>query len=171
MKKYIPSIYKKSVFDVNYDKVYDGGVRHLMFDLDNTLTWAKSSEISDEIAELIEELKKKFTVDLVSNSRNKRVSTIAKRLNVDYVSFARKPSIKSFNIIQNKYDCSRDAIAIIGDQLFTDVKGGNTFGVMTILVDPIGDDIFVTYYNRWRENRKLKKLAKAGNLERGKYYE
>jgi len=171
VKKYIPSVYKKSVFDISYDKIYNSGVRHLMFDLDNTLTWAKSSEISNEIAELIEDLKNKFTVDLVSNSRKKRVSDIAKKLNVEYISFARKPSVKSFNIIQDKYNCSKEEIAIVGDQLFTDVAGGNTYGVMTILVDPIGNDLFVTYYNRWREKRKIKKLTKTGTLERGKYYE
>jgi len=171
MNRYIPTVYKKSVFDINYENLYNIGIRHLMFDLDNTLTWAKSKEVTTEIRELIKKLKNKFTVDIVSNSRKRRVASIAKKLDVGYVSFARKPSVKSFIIIQDKYNCGKEEMIIIGDQLLTDIKAGNKYGIKTLLIDPIGNDLFVTYYNRWRESMKIKKMAEAGILERGKYYE
>jgi len=132
---------------------------------------AHSRELTEETIKLISMLKEKFTVDLVSNSRKKRVEVIAKLLDIEYISFARKPATWSFKAIQEKYNCNKEALLIIGDQLMTDIIGGNRYGIKTALIDPVGMDAVVTYFNRWRENRKLKKLAETGKLERGKYYE
>ena len=60
---------------------------------------------------------------------------------------------------------------MIGDQLMTDVFGGNRFGCYTILVDPLGKkDLKITSLNRTLEKMVIKKLSKKGILERGKYY-
>ena len=171
MKDYIPTIYKKTVLDIDYLELHNKGIRHILFDLDNTLTGAKSKKITAEIVDLIVELKKIFTVDIVSNSIKQRVKNIAEKLDVGYVSFARKPSSKAFILIQKKYGCSKGEVIIIGDQLLTDIKGGNKYGIRTALIDPVDEDMVFTFFNRWRENIKLKKLSKMGNLERGKYYE
>lgn len=35
--KYLPDMYKKNIFDINYDKLKKKGIKCLIFDLDNTL--------------------------------------------------------------------------------------------------------------------------------------
>ena len=84
--------------------------------------------------------------------------------------------MKPFNInfvrVFKQYRYSQTDVAIIGDQLMTDIKGGNNVGIMTILVDPIKEsDAFITKFNRYREHRKLEKLGANGMLLKGRYYE
>ena len=65
----------------------------------------------------------------------------------------------------------KEEMCMVGDQLMTDVFGGNRFGCYTILVDPLGKkDLKITSLNRTLENMIIKKLSKKGILERGKYY-
>ena len=37
MEKYVPDIYQKSIYTVNYAKLLSQGIKCLLFDLDNTL--------------------------------------------------------------------------------------------------------------------------------------
>ena len=64
-------------------------------------------------------------------------------------------------------------VAIIGDQLYKDVLGGNRVGIRTILVNPMSKDdmIFTTLIFRPLERRMFKKLSHKGLFIRGKYYE
>ena len=69
-----------------------------------------------------------------------------------------------------KFDLSE--VAIIGDQLFTDILGGNRVGTKTILVNPMSkDDALSTKVFRFLENSKYCNLKKRGILVKGKYYE
>ena len=53
-------------------------------------------------------------------------------------------------------------IAVIGDQVMTDVWGANRSGMYSILVEPINEnDIWVTKINRMFERRILKKYLKT----------
>ena len=50
-------------------------------------------------------------------------------------------------------------VAVIGDQVFTDVRGGNKVGMKTILVKPLSEkkDYMVTKILRNNEKKILKK--------------
>ena len=37
MEKYVPDIYQKSVYDIDYSKLKSRGIKCLLFDLDNTI--------------------------------------------------------------------------------------------------------------------------------------
>jgi predicted HAD superfamily phosphohydrolase YqeG len=41
----------------------------------------------------------------------------------------------------------KEETAIIGDQLFTDILGGNLFGIHTVLVKPMTKEIF--FLRQW----------------------
>ena len=64
-------------------------------------------------------------------------------------------------------------VAIIGDQLYKDIFGGNRVGIKTILVNPMSKDdmIFTKLVFRPLEKRKYFLLEKKNLLKRGKYYE
>ena len=64
-------------------------------------------------------------------------------------------------------------IAIIGDQLYTDILGGNRVGIKTILVNPMSKDdmIFTKLVFRPLEKMKFKELARKNILVKAKYYE
>ena len=61
---------------------------------------------------------------------------------------------------------------MIGDQIPTDIYGGNRMGIFTILVKPISNkETLPTRIDRIFENIIIKKLEKRNIFKRGKYYE
>lgn len=173
MKKYIPKMYQKNVFDINYKKLKKMGIKVLAFDLDNTLLLIDKEDFSKEILSLLQDLQKDFKIAIITNNTLSRVKKI-KFTDVEIVTVvsAFKPSSFGFRRLIKRLKCNREDVCMIGDQLVTDILGGNRFGLTTVLVDSLGKkDLKITSFNRIIEKRKLKKLKEEGLLERGKYYE
>ncbi len=60
---------------------------------------------------------------------------------------------------------SPNEVVVVGDQLFTDVLGGNRTGLHTILVVPVAStDGLMTRFNRRMERVVLKKMRKKGMI-------
>ena len=76
------------------------------------------------------------------------------------------------NHLPTKYDLKKNEVCIIGDQLFTDIYGGNKVGIKTCLVEPLTDiDFFLTKFTRKLETREFKKMEKKKLLKKGNYYD
>ena len=72
-----------------------------------------------------------------------------------------KPLKRGFKKIQKELQVENEKIAVIGDQLFTDILGGNRCKMFTILVDPINPkDYWYTAWKRPIENAIKNKLKK-----------
>lgn len=173
MEKYIPDIYQKSIYTINYDSLYNRGIRCLLIDLDNTIAPITIKNPNKKTKELFEDLKSKgFKIIIFSNSRKSRVKPFKEALSVDCCANARKPFKKKYIKVLNEYNLDIDSVACIGDQLLTDIKGGNDIGITTILVNPIGTkELIFTKFNRFFEKRILKKLRENDLFKKGKYYE
>ena len=173
MKNCVPDIYQKSIYLVDYSKLMSSGITTLLFDLDNTILNPIMREIPLKTKNLFISLKQKgFKIIIFSNSPRRKVNKCKEYLGVDGVYFALKPLSKSFKKVMENYELSASQIAIIGDQLLTDVFGGNRMGIKTILVNPIDvDNSIFTFFNRIIEKIILKKLAKKNLFIRGRYYE
>ena len=170
--KYLPDIYKKNIFDINYLKLKDKGIKCLIFDLDNTLALIDSTKVEDKVKELIAKLKKEFLIIIVSNSPKKRVSLFGKDLDVDYYPFALKPNIRTLKKIKSKYKLESSSIAIIGDQFITDMGYGYKGKITKIYVDPLATkDLKITNINRYLEDKIMSKYNKNNLFKKGKYYE
>lgn len=164
-----PDMYKESIFKIDYDKLYRENIRFLLFDLDNTILPLNINECTKELKELFDKIKKIGIKPIIySNSFKKRVSNIASYLEIEYEGLVFKPNKKNFLKALKKYGFKSEETAIIGDQFYTDIKGGNRVNIKTILVDPISnyDGIF-TYISRKKEKRLKKKLS----FKDGEYYE
>ena len=172
MEIYVPDVYKKSVLEVNYKKLNDSGVKCFLFDLDNTIAPFNKKDVNERIVDLFNMLNKKnMKLIIFSNSPKSRVEMFAKKLNIDYISSARKPFTKKLDDLLNKNKLKENEVAIIGDQLLTDIKVGNKVGILTVLVDPISSyDPIWTKISRRRENNIKRKLRDKG-LFKGHYYD
>jgi len=172
MNKYIPKIYKKSILDIDYNILKEKDIKCIMFDLDNTLLEVHKITPKKDFCHLVKKLKKDFKIIVISNnSSSKRVSLVAKELDVDYIKFAMKPFSRGFRKVHKRYNFNKCEMCLIGDQIMTDIMGGNKYGIYTILVDPLSDkELKVTGINRFFERRVLKKLAKKNLFKRGEYY-
>ena len=100
---------------------------------------------------------------ILSNTNDeKKVKTVADKLGIEYKHFAMKPFKRGFKYIQTKEKQKAPNIAVVGDQIFTDILGGNRCKMFTILVDPIDEkkDYWYTAWKRPIEN-KIKKEYEA----------
>lgn len=173
MDKYVPDMYQKSIYTIDYDLLYSRGIRCLLFDLDNTLVPITENVPSDDVKELFDKLKDKgFKIIIFSNSLKKRVRPFKDILEVDCCAFACKPHPRKFLSIINIYGLKFSEIAIIGDSMMDDIYGGNNIGITTILVNPIGNkEFFIAKLKRRREKRIIEKLRKQNLFTKGRYYE
>ena len=173
MEKYIPDIYAKSIYDINYDNLVNRGIKCVLFDLDNTLLPPKTKEVPKKLIDFIKQIKKTDIRFIVySNSLKKRVSDIANKLNLEYFYNVHKPYNGKIDKVFKKYEYNQSEVAIIGDQLVTDILFGNRVGITAILVNPLSiHDKFFTKFNRFRERKIYKKLYQNNLLVKGKYYE
>lgn len=171
-RKFIPTMYQKNITSINYEKLKSSGIRCILFDLDNTLLKKGDKKLEEKIEKKLILLKKNFKIIIISNNFKRKISKICSIIDVDFVSFSRKPFTFGFKKVTSRYNLKKEEICIIGDQLVSDILGGNRYGIKTILVDPLGEkDLKITKVNRILETFIFNSLKKQGVLERGIYYE
>ncbi len=173
MDIFMPDIYQKSIYDINYKKLKKLGIKCLLFDLDNTIAPISlkipDRKIRDLIAELVD---MGFTVIIVSNSGKARVEPFKDHLNIDASFSSMKPLKRKYQKIQKIYGFKDTEIAAIGDQLLTDIFGANRMGFTSILVNPTSFNEFaVAKVTRALERHIYKRLFKKGLLKKGVYYD
>lgn len=168
-----PDMYQKSIYTIDYKKLKNLGIKCLLFDLDNTLIPKGVNTPSRKMKDLVEKLKDMgFKVILFSNSSKKKLTPFKEILEVDCAASAAKPSKNKYKKILKEYRFSENEVAMIGDQLLTDILGGNKVGIYTILVNPIGKkELIFTKFNRTIEKFLLWRLKRRGLLELNKYYD
>ncbi len=172
MYMFLPKMYQKSIYEIPYPKLKEKGIRCLVFDLDNTLRLLEEKSPNPKTKKLIKTLQQDFKVLLLSNSVSKEVLAYREDLGIEGIGSARKPSTKGLKEIATQYHLKNSEMAMIGDQLVTDVLAGNRFGAYTIYVDPLGKkDLKITYFNRFIERRIINHYQRKGKFKRGEYYE
>ena len=99
---------------------------------------------------------------ILSNTNKKqKVEKVSKELDVPYIMFAKKPFKSGFMKVQKELDLDSKQIAVVGDQIFTDVIGANRVNMFPILTKPIDKrDILVTKIKRPLENLVIKSYLK-----------
>ena len=167
-----PDIYKKNIFSIDYNKLKETGITCLIFDLDNTLGLLDNITVPIRTKILVNKLRKDFKIFIISNNTKKRIFPYTNDLEVEGLSSSLKPLTKSLRKVKRKYGFKKEEMAIIGDQLVTDILCGKLYHIKTILVDPLGKkDLKITGFNRWLEKRIINRYQRKGVFERGKYYE
>ena len=130
--------------DIDLQEIKKMGIEGIIFDLDNTILPWDSAEIPLEVFNWLEQLLSDgFKAGLVSNNHQKRVSDIAGRFDIPYVFRAYKPAKTGFRKVSLAMGLAPKSVAVVGDQLFTDVLGGNRLGMFTIWVKPLSSREFV----------------------------
>lgn len=138
IEKFRPDEYVASVGDIDFDALWEKGIRGLMFDIDNTLMLFDTDTVPAPVSEMISHLKDKgFTVWLLSNGRSERVESIKKQLKVEGTSRAAKPLMFGYKRLLRQAPDLQGKIAIIGDQVFMDAHLARRSKNYGILVKPI----------------------------------
>lgn len=128
-----------NIYEVTGEALQRRGFRLLLADLDNTLVPYGVPLPDERVKAWRDDLRAHgITLFVLSNNRHEhRPRIFSEGLEVPYIGHAGKPKTPSFYQAMERVGVTKEQTAIIGDQIFTDVLGGNRAGVSTILVRPI----------------------------------
>lgn len=113
------------------------GIEALVLDVDNTLTTHGNPEPGEGVLDWIDSMRSAgVPMMIVSNNSRGRVIPFAKLLGLPFVSRGWKPLTVGMTKACNEFGLSPEKVAIVGDQLFTDILGGKWKGMKTILTEP-----------------------------------
>jgi len=163
---FLPNQYAKSVLDITPNELKEKGIKGIITDLDNTLVEWDRPSATPQLVEWFEEMKKSgIQVVIVSNNNKHRVQSFAAPLDIPFIFEARKPLERAFSEALKKMNLKKEEVVVIGDQLLTDILGGNRLGLHTILVVPVAQtDGFWTRFNRNIERRLLHMMKRKGMI-------
>ncbi|ASN05162.1 YqeG family HAD IIIA-type phosphatase [Virgibacillus necropolis] len=166
LKKFLPNEHVKSVFDIQPASLKQRGIKGVITDLDNTLVAWDVKDATPEIVNWFKQMKEyDIKVMIISNNKQERVKIFSEPLDTPFVFSARKPLSRAFKVAAKQMGIKKENIVVIGDQLLTDVLGGNFAGFYTILVLPIVQtDGKVTRFNRKIERRILNYMRRKGKI-------
>ena len=123
------------IYSISQSELQKKGIDSLLLDVDGTLLNRKSHILPKAVKNWIIESKKIFSLYLISNNPSKkRISKIAKELNLSYKYNASKPRKKVTLSAIKEIGGKPKNMAIIGDRIFTDIIVGNRCNIKTILV-------------------------------------
>ena len=167
----LPNMYASSVYSINY-KLLNKKYKNLIFDLDNTLLPVGKIEVNEELVNLFQKIGKDFNICLVSNNSKERVLPVAKTLETGYLFKAGKPKKEAFDKALILLDATKENTAVIGDQMLSDIKGANEYGLFSVMVEPISNiHDFKTKTNRVLQKIMIKKLEKKGIFKEKEFYD
>ncbi len=165
--RWCPDEMVSSVTEIEPERLRHQGIRAVLLDLDNTLVPWQRMEVPGEVRQWIERMKQAgLRLCLVSNTRRRRrLEVLAKRLGISYVPRAFKPRRFGLRQALQLLQVPPEQAVMIGDQIFTDVWGGNRMGLRTILVSPLARREFIgTKVSRLLERILLWVYRRTGAL-------
>ena len=145
------------ITDITVEDLEKNDIKLVLLDADNTLSFHGSHEPFPGVLEWIDEIKKNGIVPvIISNNKEQRIKPFAEKMGLDFISEGKKPLPQGFMKACEKYGIVPEKTAVIGDQIFTDVLGGNLIGAKVFLTEPLGKetDNFIKF------KRKIEKLIR-----------
>lgn len=162
MKLY-PNAYLKNVKEITLEFLKENNIKALILDVDNTLI-DFNKKMLDNVENWCEELKKqgiKFCI-LSNSNKKEKIEMAANKLKIPYIYFGTKPFKRGFKRAIKMLEIENKNIAVVGDQIFTDVIGANRCKMFSILVEPIDKkDLVITKIKRPIENFIINKYQKS----------
>ena len=164
---FYPDAYVEDVFSINYKDLYIKGYRGLIFDIDNTLVkhGGDSTSQVDELFSWLHEIG--FVTILLSNNSERRIQRFNKNIQSEFVAAAEKPNPLAFLRAVEMTGCRKEECVVVGDQMFTDIRGANRAGIKSVLVKYIGfykkewkgfhrnmERVLLWFYKRSRQRRQ-----------------
>ena len=157
-----PKIYIKRVEEITIEMLQKNKIKALILDIDNTLIDYEEN-MEESVKQWAKDLKGQGTKLIILSNTNKKtkVEKVAKTLEIPYIYFAKKPLKSGFKKAKEQLKETEEHIAVVGDQIFTDIIGGNRCKMFTILVEPIKEKDF--WYTAWKRpiENKIKNTFKA----------
>ncbi|HTQ09974.1 MAG TPA: YqeG family HAD IIIA-type phosphatase [Fimbriimonadaceae bacterium] len=153
--RFVPAHAADSLQAIDLKRLWAGGKRLILLDVDHTIVKWKAEEFSPEVLEWIGCAKSMgFDLCIISNTRRPaRLERLCQRLQIEAVRGRFKPSRAMFRLALIKFKKKPEEAVMIGDQLVTDIFGANRSGISAIWVRKMeGKEFAGTKINRLMES-------------------
>ena len=146
----------RKISDITPEVFLSTGAKAAAVDLDNTLAYDASFTPFRDARRWVRDMQAAgIPVIMFTNTYNFRARIMGKKFGLDYVSPGRKPAPRGFEKCAEILGVNITELAMIGDQLFTDVRGANNVGAISILVRPRHREFLLLFhYLRVRKAEK-----------------
>ena len=164
--KIYPRLYCKNILEVTPEILKENNIKALILDVDNTLSTHHGHILTDGLEEWLRTMSEaKIGLMVLSNSKEQRVKPFAEKIGLPFISLGLKPLPFGYFRALKALGSKRKNTAIVGDQIFTDVLGGNIVGVKTLLLTPIKLESTAGFRFKRKIERLVFKLYKIKNTE------
>lgn len=137
MNKAMPDYRFNRLTDITLEDIEKMGGKGVCLDVDNTTAYDCSEEFIPGVLDWIEDMKKKgLKMVVLSNALPKRAAWVSKALGLPCVKLALKPMPFGYFRAAKLMNIKCSEMVVIGDQLFTDIKGANNVGAVSVFVNP-----------------------------------
>lgn len=159
----------RSISEITPEILKEIGIMGIAVDLDNTLVYDGTFKFLKGAKLWIESVKfADIPVIILSNATGVRAFFLARKLGIDYIALAKKPSPKAIYKAAKRLGVDVARLGMIGDQIFADVEAANRAGAVPLLVDPKAPEVF--FKKHFMKLRKKEKELLDEFNERVGYY-
>jgi HAD superfamily phosphatase (TIGR01668 family) len=138
MKRLDPRIRVDTLAQLDLEDLRRQGFRGILIDLDNTISAWRQSCITEEAQTFFEKAKELwFEICLFTNAKAYRAVPVSRSLGIRCFPKARKPFGFRYRAALGEMGLQASETLMIGDQIFTDILGGNQAGCCTVLLPPL----------------------------------
>lgn len=148
MALFRPNMKIGKMIDLTPAMMHEFGIRALLLDIDNTMTTHNNPVPAEGVQEWIDHMKAQgFQLIVVSNNNGERVRKFSELVGLEFEGSAKKPLPVGFNRACRRLDIAPNEAAVVGDQIFTDIMGGNLLGAFTVMTVPYlpEDNVFFKF--------------------------
>ena len=133
----MPRYRVRRVTDLKADELKRLGIKGLALDIDNTIAYDSVLTFIEGVPEWIQTMREGgIRLVIVSNALPARARKISDMAGVPALGMSAKPMPFGFWRAARRMKIRVQEMAVVGDQLLTDIRGGNLCGAVTIFVDP-----------------------------------
>lgn len=142
MSLFMPTCLFKNISFITVPYLQQNGIKALVLDVDNTLTSHNSQQLAPEITQWLQTMKNAgIKLAIASNNTKKRVTPFASAIELEFVANSAKPLPYGLMKAKKLFGVSKKEMALVGDQVFTDVMGANLYGIKSFMVEPLAPEI------------------------------
>ena len=128
-----------NVYELTEEFYQQNNIKGVIFDIDNTLVTHTTEKPTEELLNYFKKLENiGIKIAIVSNNKKERVETFSKDTGYTHYWRAYKPFKKYLLKVQEEFNLPAENIALVGDQIFTDIYGANRMGFYSVIVTQLG---------------------------------
>lgn len=159
--------------DFVFDKISDvtpavfraSGAKAAAVDLDNTLAYDGSFTPFPDAVQWVKDMREAgIPVIMFTNTYPFRARVMGKKFGLAYVSPGQKPAPWGFRKCAELLGVEIGELAMLGDQLFTDIRGANNVGAVSMLIRPRHREILL-FFRYVRLRRMEREYLKSIGME------